>query len=318
MVQGSKSLVWVDATPLLLAARAKLRATQKKLSAAEERVRLHKQSDEPDYQRWFTLTFAERLAEVRELYEKLARLDEIVWKVEREILATGCSAAEAYAAVIAEMDAPEEPEPEKKEASNEDEDLGASEDAHEESHRSSNESDHEEIWRATQKAKAGDVDDEVKQIYRQLVRKLHPDLNPDLSDELKERWFEVQEAYEDRDLSRLERLLALCNEGGEEGTIIDRITSLTRLRSLLKSVAKKLKTSQRQISQLKRAPAWDFHKTKKDPRKLGILERDVKYELRNTEDVISSDIRTLEAQIKKWQEPPKARNRRDWNLSLDY
>ncbi len=319
-----KALIWIDATPLLQAARAKLRATQAKLSVADERVRLHKQSDEPDYQRWFTMTFSERLAEMRELYEKLAHLDEIVWKVEREILATGCSAAEAYAAVIAEIEAAKAQEATADETSSDDErDAREDDDQSRESvdddsaSSSSGHSEHTEIWKATKREKS-EPDDEIKQIYRQLVRKLHPDLNPDLPDTLRERWFEVQEAYEDRDLTRLEKLLALCDEGGEESTFIDRIMSLSRLKSLMKSVSKKLKASQRQLTQLKRAPSWEFHKTKRSPRKLEILERDVHYELRNTEDSLSGDIRTLEAQIKKWQSPPRKRNKRDWNLSLEY
>jgi hypothetical protein len=318
------ALIWIDATPLLLAARAKLRTTQQKLTVAEERVRTHKQNDEPAYQRWFMTTFADRLTEMRELYEKLARLDEIVWKVEREILATGVSAAEAYVQVLAEMDAAREEEEIKREDKHEANSETNSGDEETED-TSSNESEsergkskHEEMWNATKKAKDGDAEDEIKQLYRQLVRRLHPDLNPDLPENLKERWFEVQEAYEHRDLTRLEKLLALCEEGGDEGTFIDRIMSLSRLKSLMKSVAKKLKSSQRQLTQLKRAPSWEFHKIKKSAHRLGLLERDVHYELHRTEDAIAGDIRTLEAQIKKWQAAPRKRNRRDWDLTIEY
>lgn len=348
----AKAIVWVDATPFLVAARAKLRATQKKLSLAEERVRLHTQSDEPDYQRWFTATFSERLAELRELYEKLARLDDIAWKVEREILATGCSAAEAYAAVMEEIEAQERGDSDGACGFGADSGDGcgadgrgagdANGDGGSSDGRGANDGhgtggDHEangadsgdgrgsagsrgwgDTWSATSKAKGGDADDEIKQIYRQLVRRLHPDLNPDLSESLRERWFEVQQAYDDRDLTRLEKLLALCEEGGDEGTFIDRIQSLSRLKTLLKSVAKKLKSSQRQLTQLKRAPAWDFHKTKRDPRRLDLLKRDVRYELRKTEEALSGDIRTIEAQIEKWQAPAPRRNKRDWNLSFEY
>jgi len=309
-----------------MAARAKLRATQKKLSTAEERVRLHKQTDEPDYQRWFNITFAERLAEIRELYEKLADLDSIVWRVEQEILATGCSAAEAYASVTKaiELESRQEESSEHEvgdEANDGDGDCSEtrdeSEEAREKDSGPQSRLGDEEAWRPS--VKKAPTDDSIKQVYRQLVRKLHPDLNPDLPERLKERWFEVQQAYDERDLARLEQLLALCEEGSDGGTFIDRIQSLSRLRLLLKSVTKKLKTSQRQLTKLKTAPAWDFHKTKKDPRRLSFLERDVKFELRNTEDMLAGDIRTLEAQIKRWQEPAsRKRNRRDWNLSFEY
>lgn len=306
-----------------------MRATQVKLSAAEERVRMHKQTDEPDYQRWFNATFSERLAEIRELYEKLSELDSIVWRVEQEILATGCSAAEAYALVTEAI------ETEKRGASDaNDDESGADENGadgegsrfdHDEQNAGGEAGAHSRLggdrgedWRPS--AKKAPTDETLKQIYRQLVRKLHPDLNPDLPEHLKERWFEVQQAYDDRDLSRLEQLLALCEDGSDDGTFIDRIQSLSRLALLLKSVAKKLKTSQRQLTKLKTAPAWEFHKKKKDPRRLAFLERDVKFELRNTEDMLAGDIRTLESQIKRWQEPPPQRKRgkRDWNLNFEY
>ena len=318
------ALIWIDATPLLTEARARLRATQAKLSTAEDRVRLHKQTDEPEYQRWFNATFSERLGEIRELYEKLAELDTIVWEVEREILATGCSAIEAYANVMAAKLVPKSEEPEEADDETSDEEDGSFEQTQfHESDAAENQkrAGERDFWKPT--AKKPPTDETIKQIYRQLVRKLHPDLNPDLPESLRERWFEVQEAYDDRDLTRLEKLLALCEDGNDDESFIDRIQSLSRLKLLMKSVAKKLKTSQRQLTKLKNAPAWNFHKTKKDPRKLRLIEREVVYELNGTEGALLGDIRTLEAQIRRWQAPPpsknrKARSKRDWNLSLDY
>jgi hypothetical protein len=66
-------LVWVDAVPLLRAEQAKLRSTKKKLSVAEERLRLHTQSDEPEYRLWFNATFAKRLSGLRETPERSSR-----------------------------------------------------------------------------------------------------------------------------------------------------------------------------------------------------------------------------------------------------
>jgi hypothetical protein len=332
VVEGA-GLIWIDASPLLKAEQTKLRSVRNKLSASEERVRLHKQSDEPTYQLWFSARFAERLGEIRSLYAKLAELDAIVWKVEREILATGCSAVEAYGTVLRMI--AEEAEASKAEAdgssSNSEQDSNEREDScdHDEDRGDNSSDDFDESWQATSKKPASKkekaADDLLKQIYRSLVRKLHPDLNPDLPDALRERWFEVQQAYGDRDLARLEMLLSACEDGDEsaDDSFIDKIQSLTRLRLLLKSVAKKLKTSQRQLAQFKNAPAWEFHKTRKDPRRMAGLERDVKFELRNAEETLSGDIRTLEAQIERWTNPvqgrgrSRRRNNRDWSLSFD-
>lgn len=327
-----RAIVWVDATPLLRDERERLRSVRARLAVADERLRKHKQGDEPDYQRWFNATFASRLGEIRELYEKLAELDAIVWRVEREILATGASAAEAYAAVIEQMD-------QAKRAENEDASGAAGEDETEEPfYRNAGTEDagtedaddagrarreggggrsDDDSWRPNAKAPA--ADDMIKQVYRQLVRRLHPDLNPELPEELREKWFEVQQAYDDRDLARLEMILSACENGdGGDESFIERIQSLSRLKSLIKSVAKKLKTQQRALTQAKRQPAWEFHKKKRDPRKLMILEREVKFELRNAGEALESDIRTLEAQIERWKRPTAKRNKRSWDLQFDF
>jgi hypothetical protein len=344
-VMISGGLIWIDARPLLKEEQTKLRLSKRKLSVAEERLKLHKQSDEPQYQNWFNVTFSERLGEIRGLYEKLAELDSIVWKVEREILATGCTAAEAYDAVLeaiaedarlaaAAVAANEESaqRANKKSESSDSEDF-SSESSSDKSEAFEPWDDGDEPWKATKKSATASskrekaAEDLIKQIYRSLVRKLHPDLNPDLSDTLRERWFDVQQAYEDRDLTRLEMLLAACEEGdagdaAPDDSFIDKIQSLSRLRLLLKSMAKKLKASQKQLAQAKNQPAWEFHQIKKDPRRLAWLERNVKFELRGAEETLSSDIRTLQAQIDRWQRPSRPRtsrrNKKDWNLQFDF
>lgn len=338
------ALIWIDGAPLLRDEQTKLRQTKKKLSAAEERLKLHQETDEPQYRIWFNTAFAERLGEIRLLYEKLTELDAIAWKVEREILATGCSAADAYDAVLRMID-----EDSREEAQANEQAKGARGSKSDESDSSdddefsdfagadndrSGDKESEEPWKAAKSKKSASSakkekasDDLMKQIYRTLVRQLHPDLNPNLPEALRERWFEVQQAYEERDLARLEMLLAACEDGDDtsDDSFIDKIQSLSRLRLLLKSVAKKLRSSQGQLSQLKNQPSWEFHKLKKDPRRMSWLKTNVTFELRGAEASLLSDIRTLETQIDRWRNPSRQRsskhqkrNKKDWNRQFDF
>ncbi len=52
------------------------------------------------------------------------------------------------------------------------------------------------------------MDQRLKMLYRRLVRRLHPDGNSELTLREKELWHEVQAAYQDRDLDRLEAVAA--------------------------------------------------------------------------------------------------------------
>jgi hypothetical protein len=55
--------------------------------------------------------------------------------------------------------------------------------------------------------------DRIKEIYRMLVRRLHPDTRADGDATVSALWHQVQEAYEARDLDRMETLLALRGAG---------------------------------------------------------------------------------------------------------
>lgn len=70
----------------------------------------------------------------------------------------------------------------------------------------------------------------IKELYRQLVRRLHPDTRAESDAEVSAVWHEVQEAYSDGNVERLEMLLAMTdlqeNATGEH-------TSLSQMRSVL-------------------------------------------------------------------------------------
>lgn len=95
----------------------------------------------------------------------------------------------------------------------------------------------------------------IKEIYRILVRRLHPDLRADGDAQVSAMWHDVQEAYEARDLDRLETLLALT-EMAEGGT--GRQATFGQMQGALKELKRALRAIQRAIRTAKRNPAWAF------------------------------------------------------------
>ncbi len=318
---NGKTVVVIDNGPLLFAAQECLRASKKKYDVVNERLVLHQKSDEPQYQQWFNATFAIQLSNIRTLYTRLTELDLIVYQVQQTVEATDCDPLDAYESILEQRSRADEEKAASDEAkaSGRDDDTGDERDH--QGFAGQDHTSHEDEYgrsKTTSKKARGPTAqiEQIKTIYRTLVRKLHPDLNPDVTETQRELWFEVQQAYSDQDLARLEMILAK-HESDEEGSgevgdesFIGKIQSLTRLRLLLKSLAKKIKKTQRALSQAKRAPAWDFHKIKRDPRRLNGLVRHASTELSDAAQTLASDIRTYESQIESWTRRSNVRQSR--------
>lgn len=328
---GPAFLIIVDNEPLLKAEQDRLRAAKLRLDVVQTRVTFHQKADEPQYQQWINGQFAEQLSSIRSLYMKLADLDSLIHEVEMECLATGCDPLEAYDRLMqlrselkdrassAAYERGRDPEAESLEREEEEarerarRESGADEHDTDSGFHSQNGNGNGDGYgkRQTPRSKRQlESDEQIKTIYRQLVRKLHPDLNPDLTPAQRELWFEVQQAYVDQDLSRLEMLQARAESDEAEAggdSFIAKIRSLTRLRLLVKALTKKIKKAQREIAQAKRTPAWDFHKIKRDPRKMDRLAKAVRAELSDAEETLESDVRTLESQIERWTRRTRSR-----------
>lgn len=143
----------------------------------------------------------------------------------------------------------------------------------------------------------------IKEIYRTLVRRLHPDLRADGDVTVSAIWHDVQEAYEARNLDRLETLLALTEiESGTDGGQ----ASLSQIQRALGELNRALQVIQRSIQEAKRDPAWGFAR---NPYR-GPLEKKVR---RETEAILSEQ-RWVLAELKRtlddWSRPWHPRPRK--------
>ena len=134
----------------------------------------------------------------------------------------------------------------------------------------------------------------IKELYRLLVRRLHPDLRADRDAEVSHFWHDVQEAYEQGNVERLEMLLALTDM---QANAVGDHTSLFQMRSALKELRKALQALQRSLGQAKKDPAWKFAALTNRQQVRAGIQRKLERELRGHE----ADLADLEEQIARWK-----------------
>ncbi len=154
------------------------------------------------------------------------------------------------------------------------------------------------------KPPAKEADARIKEIYRILVRRLHPDLRKDGKSAVSTIWHDVQEAYEARNLERLETLLALTEmqEGMNESS-----ASLGQLHGIVKELKRALAAVQRSISTAKHEPAWAFTKAKSHTVLEKTIRKTMERDLASQQFAMADMKRTLDAWSRAWK--PAARGR---------
>jgi hypothetical protein len=141
----------------------------------------------------------------------------------------------------------------------------------------------------------------IKEVYRTLVRRLHPDLQTD-DTKVSTIWHDVQEAYEARNLDRLETLLSLTEvQSGANGGN----ASLSQMLRALEELSRGVKAIQRSIREAKRDPAWRFCQAENRV----LLERRIRREMEDSiaeqQWVLDGLKRTLDDWSRPWNPPAK-------------
>jgi hypothetical protein len=134
----------------------------------------------------------------------------------------------------------------------------------------------------------------IKELYRLLVRRLHPDLRADRDAEVSHFWHDVQEAYEQGNLERLEMLLALTDL---QANAVGDHTSLFQIRAAHKELRRAFQALQRSLSQAKKDPAWKFATMTNRQQVRAGIQRRLESELRDHE----ADLAELDEQIARWE-----------------
>jgi len=273
-VNHCRAIVPVDGTAIRKKIKKDYKKALRDMDTSRRQLEQFHQVDLPQFTRWFNTHFGAFLTELREVGQKLAADQVLIFQVNAEMIFGGNSYARAYQQVMEFRENPEPPPPTDGGASREGGDPfgarqeGASADADEEpfealfnelfgefgpDERAGNKHGPHDRHHTKNSAPAHGTS-RLKELYRALVRRLHPDAQRNMA-QATEWWHQAQVAYNAGDAEQLEVILTLC-EIGDSGTTAN--TSA----SLLQRITTKLKTSIReikaQLSVKRRDPAWSF------------------------------------------------------------
>ncbi len=176
------------------------------MDLAKKRLRRFNEQSQPAFQQWLCSTFGREITELRELAQKFQELRRIVFEVEEYKFFARCSYHEAYQAVMEGRARPESFDQETEQDENPFGDFGGFDDRRDPEFSGFDETVN---GRSDSKQDSSSEESRLKTLYRALARKLHPDVNLELDQKRKDLWQQVQDAYETKDVERLETLSAM-------------------------------------------------------------------------------------------------------------
>ncbi|MGK5086548.1 J domain-containing protein [Bdellovibrionota bacterium FG-2] len=325
VLSNCRDLILIEAEPIKKAEEKKCKDMIHQMDLARDRLRRFNEESQPAFQQWLHSQFGKEISELRELAQKLHELQRLSAEVEDYKFSRRCNYRQAYEAIMDRRNHPEAyaaeserhdnpfDDPFEDYADEGDEfendfdpetafraafDSLFEEDPEHDFHKTLN--DFDELDRRSEQESAA-PNSRLKTLYRALARKLHPDVNTKLDQKHKDLWHQVQDAYEGRDIERLETLSALSELFDENTKSVESISSLKNLYEELRSGLRHL---QRQINRCNKDMAWSFEKTQKHPKKMQRLREKIASQMRAEKSEILDYIAYGERQIQQWKTPP--------------
>ncbi len=343
-----RQLVLLDQRPLRCKAASECSRAMARLEKAKAQWKRFQQEDQAAFKRWVAATFGALLSRVREIEAAVQAREALIQDVEMEMVFGGArSPRAAYGKVQHQRNNPQ-PEPDPQAAppprSRQDEEeftgdpfgdipefeqemlfeeflravMGLNPDRMSEKNYQKMFADfkanvfgHERREQQPAPQSPPSAPSRLKELYRLLVRRLHPDTRAGSDAGVSAIWHEVQEAYGDGNIERLEMLLAMtdlqANAAGEH-------TSLSQMQAVLAELRRSFNALQRNLRDAKKDLAWNFC----DLQDRSILAERVRSELesrfRGHERILSQ----LDARIAQWAAPPKARKKPTARYQADF
>lgn len=258
-----RAIVAVDGTKIRKKIKKEYEKVLQDLDSSRKQLEQFHQSDLPEYTRWLNSHFGALLTELRELSQKLALDEELIFEVEDEVIFGADSYAHAYKRVMEYRESPEPPDSPRDGDPKEQNDPGKNpmDDFFNEFFGGMDPDQGPEPRRPreakpqAESADARPLGSRLKELYRALVRRLHPDTQREMTAQKAEWWHQAQAAYQGGDAEQLEVILTLC-EIGEKGTTEQ--TSVSLLQRITENLKRTLRQIKRQIGNQRKDPAWNF------------------------------------------------------------
>ena len=210
------------------------------LEKAKAELQRFESDDRVPFARWMSATFGPMLTKLRELTAQISKQTSLITEVEEEMFWTG-ERSERAAFVRVRM-------------RTENPDLVAAAERQESSFGSSPPLACDRV-RATKPQSPDEV--RIKDVYRLLVRRLHPDMRTKDAPDVSALWHEVQEAYANGNLERLETLAGFTDIRSDSSSPE---TSVSEMRTILKNIRSAFNDVQRKLRTAREDAAWNFSK----------------------------------------------------------
>jgi len=318
----------IDQAPFLKKAVTECRRLRTELGKKRDRLREFEESDKPAYQQWLHATFGRELTELRELRAEAEAMHFIVQNLEYCEWMMPHKLEDVRAELFRRKEEGTlhafEPPPSEREGEGSGERGGAADAANEESDEEAWEKDLRQAFeKAFRDAFDDDADDDgeeqgfggffrrffgggqdgsereavdpaLKSVYRSLAKRLHPDRS-DLEESVREqRWHELQEAYENRDIDAMRRIEAVCDM---DRTGISLKLGLARLRELAAYHRSHLKPIRDALKEAKKHPAFHFRERGEEK-----LRHRVQDDLAQTRADLAFEVKDLKARANEFVE----------------
>lgn len=316
---GPRAIVLIDSTNRRKAEHSLYSKRCRELDRATKQSKTFEEEDSPAFTRWVEAEFAE---EIRELFEARRAVNELTDVAETVIAyarSRGLTLRESYAAVKAA-----------KAAGTEASLWGTSPDR-------ANEPDDDESFQDFQQFFDDAMDDYIddrpnahkvsgdnsssqeylKATYRQLVRILHPDINQTAIPQQETLWHEVQTAYSQNDLQRLEKLLKTVQHGTTASVDFAAIP-ISHIMDLRRDVERRLRVLKRKLAAARNEPYWNFQVVRTDPRRLRALYHTIAEEFVMDFSRFKSERSRLQRQFAAWGKPRRSRQERNQYQGSSY
>jgi hypothetical protein len=325
-----RRIVAVNEGPLRKRAAKEFDKVMAKLEKARAELRRFEQEDRPSFGRWMAATFGALLTELRDNAHLIHEQEDLILDVETEMIwSNHRNPRKAYAAVMKRRQRPDADNDLAEDDAFDPVEETDAETAKEERRalfddfvrsvlgikpEQMGNADYEKMFAEfeanifeerppvspsethdRQKPSASREEARIKEVYRTLVRRLHPDLRADGDATVSAKWHEVQEAYEARNLDRLETLLAVTEmESGASGR-----ASLSQIRGALADFNRALRAIQRSLREAKGDPAWGFTRNPYS----SSMEKQIRRELEESLSHQRAELADLKGTIEDWSRP---------------
>ena len=295
-----RALVWIDPEPVIQKKKQNCLELMARIDAARETLRRFNEDSQPAFEQWLYSSFGKEITAIRELNSRYEIAEMLIGKIQNYRNRNRCSYTEAYLAVHSRKRRTTSSvrEPRNRNHSREQAESTQSSPIDQEARGGFRTHSDDSLTVQDQ-----DHLSRLKRLYIGLVRRLHPDKNPHLDERQKNLWHQVQEAYDAKDLERLETLTSMNELHFDQGKRIEDVESLGTIFEELKAALKQL---QKEINRCKKELSWNFEKIEKNSKRLSTLYRKVSLDLESSRSELEERLDYCTQIIKSWSVSAKS------------